>query len=179
MSRLLLLGFLALSLTGCENDGQKSVAHVGSTTITKSQLERTVEHFADEAKREGKPFPAEGEAGFDEAEARLLGLLVYRAELADQARALGLAVDQDVVERRLDAGGNAEEGDEEGKDFARESVRAQLFYEAIYRKVTATVSGNSPQAAAKRNQIAQNFIERMKRDYAGKVRYEPGYEPGS
>jgi hypothetical protein len=93
---------------------------------------------------------------------------------------MGLRVDDDAVEKRLEAGGSAEEGeDKAGKAFARESVRAQLLYETIYRKVTAKVSGNSPQAAAKRNALAQRFIARMKQDYAGKVRYEPGFEPGS
>jgi hypothetical protein len=179
MPRLILLGIIALALTGCE-EGEKPVAHVGKQTIKKEQLEQTVEHFADEAKREGKPFPKEGSPGFDDAEDRLLALLVYRAELADQAETMGLKVDDDVVEKRLEAGGSAEEGeDKEGKAFARESVRAQLLYEAIYRKVTAKVSGNSPQAAAKRNELARASIERMKQDYAGKVRYEPGYKPGS
>jgi hypothetical protein len=105
---------------------------------------------------------------------------VYRAQLADQAESLGLKVDNDDVEKRLESGGNAEEGeDKEGKAFARESVRAQFLYEAIYRKVTAKVSGNSPKAAAKRNELVRAFIARMTREYAGKVRYEPGYEPGS
>jgi hypothetical protein len=179
MPRLTLLGIVVLALTGCE-EGEKPVAHVGKQTIKKEQLEQTVEHFAEEAKREGKPFPKEGSPGFEQAQDRLLTLLVYRAELADKADSLGLKVDNDVVEKRLEAGGNADEGeDKEGKAFARESVRTQLLYEAIYRKVTAKVSGNSPQAAAKRNELAQAFIERMKQDYASKVRYEPGYEPGS
>jgi hypothetical protein len=179
MPRLILLGIIALALTGCD-EGEKPVAHVGKQTITREQLEQTVEHFAEEAKREGKPFPKQGSAGFDAAEDRLLALLVYRAELADQADSLGLKIDNDVVEKRLEAGGNAEQGeDKAGKAFARESVRAQLLYEAIYRKVTAKASGKSPQAAAKRNDLARAFIERMKQNYADEVRYEPGYQPGS
>jgi len=179
MPRLVLLALIALALTGCE-EGEKPVAHVGKETIKKEQLEQTVEHFAEEAKREGKPFPEEGAPGFEQAQDRLLGLLVYRAELADQAESMGLKIDDDIIEQRLEAGGGAEEEeDKEGKAFARESVRAQLLYEAIYRKVTAEVSGNSPQASAKRNALAKQFISRMQQDYAGKVRYEPGYEPGS
>jgi hypothetical protein len=179
MPRLILLGIAALALTGCE-EGEKPVAHVGKQTIKKEQLEQTVEHFAEEAKREGKPFPKEGSPGFDDVEDRLLALLVYRAELADQAESMDLKVDDDVVEQQVEAGGSADEGeDKEGKAFARESVRAQLLYEAIYRKVTVQVSGNSPQASAKRNALARRFIDRMQQDYAGKVRYEPGYEPGS
>jgi hypothetical protein len=177
MPRALLLGIIVLALTGCEKR-EKPVAHVGKQTIKKEQLEQTVEHFAEEAKREGKPFPKEGSPEFEHARARLLALLVYRAELADQAESLGLKVGKDDVEKRLDAGGSAEKADDKaGKAFAFESMRAQLLYEAIYRKVTAKVSGNSPQAAAKRNELAQAFIERMKQDYASKVRYEPGYQP--
>jgi hypothetical protein len=180
MPRLIILGIIALALTGCEGDGDTAVAHVGNQTITKEQLEQTVEHFDEEAKREGKPFPKEDSPGFGDAQDRLLALLVYRAELADRADSLGLKVDDDLVERRLEAGGNGEEGeDEEGKAFARESVRAQLFYEALYRKVTASVTGSSPTAVAKRNTVARRFITQMQQDYADKVRYEPGYEPGS
>jgi replicative superfamily II helicase len=180
MPRLLLPGLAALTLllAGCE-EGEQAVAHVGKQTVTKEQLEQTMEHFAEEAKREGKPFPDEGEPGFEDAQTRLLGLLVYRAELADQAASMGLAVKDETVEQRLDAGAGEEGEDEEGKQFARDSVRAQLLYEAIYRNVTAGISGNSPEASGKRNAAAERFIAKMKRDYAGKVRYEPGYAPGS
>jgi replicative superfamily II helicase len=180
MSRLILLVAVAAAVAGCAGESDEVVAHVGKQTITKEQLERTVEHFGEEAKREGKPFPKEGSPGFDDAQDRLLALLVYRAELADQAESIGLKLDDEVVERRLEAGGSTEEGeDAEGKAFARESVRAQLYYEAIYRKVTAKESGSSPEAAAKRNTVAERFIARMKQDYANKIRYEPGYAPGS
>jgi hypothetical protein len=176
---LALAAVFAVVLAGCDSDGEKAVAHVGNQTITKEHLERTVEHFADEAQREGKPFPEEGEPGFDAAEDRLIGLLVYRAELADQAESMGIDVGDEQVDRRLETGGEGEKEDEEGKEFARESVRAQLLYEAIYRKVTAGIAGDSPAQAAKRNAEAQRFIDEMKQRYAAKVRYEPGFEPGS
>ena len=180
MTRSLLLASIVFVLAACGHSGDKAVAHVGGQTVTKEQLEQTVEHFAEEAKREGKPFPAEDSAGFGQAQDRLLALLVYRAELADQAGSLGLEVSDEAVEKRFEAGGSAEEGeDEAGKEFGRASVRAQLLYEAIYRKVTGAVTGNSPQASAKRNALAAKFIAEMKRRYAAKVRYEPGYRPGS
>jgi hypothetical protein len=180
MTRFALAALVAVVLAGCESDGDKAVAHVGTQTITKEQLERTVEHFSEEAQREGKPFPKEGEPGFDAAQDRLLGLLVYRAELADEAKSMGLAVSDEQVERRLDSGGSSEEGeDQEGKKFAEESVRAQLLYETLYRKATAGITGTSPEQAAKRNARAQRFIDDMKRRYDAKIRYEPGYAPGS
>jgi replicative superfamily II helicase len=178
--RVLLVCALIGLLAGCEGEGDEAVARVGKQTITKKRLEQTVEHFEEEAQREGKEFPDEGTADFAKAEDRLLALLVYRAELADKAESMGLEVDDETVKHRLDAGGDSEEEEgKEGKAFARDSIRAQLLYEAIYRKVTAQVEGVSPAAAARRNRIAQRFIERMQHDYANKVRYEPGYEPGS
>jgi hypothetical protein len=90
MSRLILLVVVAVAVAGCAGESDEVVAHVGKQTITKEQLERTVEHFGEEAKREGKPFPKEGSPGFDDAQDRLLALLVYRAELADQAESIGL-----------------------------------------------------------------------------------------
>ncbi len=180
MSRLALIGVLALAFVGCEGKGDEAIAHVGGQTITREQVEQTVEHFREEAEREGKDFPEEGTADFDKAEDRLLGLLVYRAELADTAEKLGVEVDDETVERRLEAGGESEEEDgEEGEAFIRDSVRAQLLYERIYRRVTENVVGTSPGATARRNEIARRFIARMQREYASKVHYEPGYEPGS
>jgi hypothetical protein len=173
---LALAATLALA-AGCGDEGERAVAHVGGTTITKKQLDETVEHFHEEAQREGKDFPEEGTREFTAARDRLLGLLVYRAELAEEAKRLGVEVSDEQVERRLRAGGGEE--DERGDAFARESVRAQLLYERIYRRVTRAVRGHGAAATARRNRLASRFLARMQRTYARKVRYEPGYAPSS
>ena len=169
---------LALAAAGCGEEGEKPVVHVGGTTITREQLEETVEHFREEAQREGKEFPEEDTPAFRAARDRLLGLLVYRAELAEEAKRLGVEVDDEAVERRLASGG--EGGEEEANDaYAKAAVRAQLLYEGIYRSVTAGVRGRGPAAQERRNRLAARFVARMQREWKPKVRYEPGFAPGS
>src|SRR5918912_2166642 len=92
-----------------------TLAAVGKQPITREQLDRVVEHFSEEAKREGKPFPPEDSPRFRSLRRSLLGLLVYRAELDQTARRLGVRVTKDEIERRLSGGGEeADSGDKEG-----------------------------------------------------------------
>ncbi len=159
-------------------DGNKAVAHVGGQTITKRQLEAVVDHFRLEAKREGKPFPADDSAAGRRTRNRLLGVLVYRAELKQAARRFGIAVMPVQVLKRLRSSGSSS-GEEAGRDaFEYGSVEAQLLYEALFRKVTAGVSAPTRAArSARRNEVAASYLARLRRET--KVRYEPGYAPGS
>ena len=172
----LALVLAALGLAGCGDGGKKTVASVGEATITRDELDRTVAHFDEEARREGRPFPKKGSEGFDALRNRLLGLLVYRAELALEAKRLGVRVSDFEVARRLELGSPGEEG-ETGDEFVRETVRSQLLYERIFRKVTRGIRGASPAASARRNARMTRFLLRMRGRY--RVRYEPGYAPGS
>ena len=84
-------------------DGDPVVARVAGEPIRKSQLESVVHHFRLEAEAEGRPFPAESTPEGRRARNRLLGLLVYRAELRNAARRLGIQVTRVQVLRRLNA----------------------------------------------------------------------------
>jgi len=145
MSRLLLAALLAAALaaaaSGCggSHDG-RTVASVGSATITSGQLDETVDRFGEEAAREGKPF-------VDDAAVRrhLLGLLVYRARIEQGAAALGITLSHDAVEQRLKSAGDADEGDQRDDAFAESSVRAQLYTEAVYRRLAARIHAADPQ----------------------------------
>jgi hypothetical protein len=131
---------LAAAVAGCgSDDGERAVATVAGHKITREQLERTVEHFEEEAKREGHSFPDKGSAAYERIERQLRGLLVDRKELEVAAARLGVRVDDEEVERRLKASGTAEEEGGEDEEFLRETARAQLLTEAVFRKVTAGV----------------------------------------
>jgi len=147
---------------GCGESGEKAVAHVGATKVTREQLEQTVEHFQEEAQREGKPFPA-GAA----ARKQLLGLLVFRAQLAEGAAALGVKVDDETVERRVEASAGGDEGDDkDARAFAESSVRAQLLEEAVYRKLARRVHLSDPQAAqAARNAALEQWLAALPKRY--------------
>jgi hypothetical protein len=118
--RASLLALACAVLAGC-GGGDKAVAHVGGEPVTEEQLDAVVAHFRNEARREGKRFPEEGSPAFRLTRNRLLGLLVYRTELEQAARRLGVAVSDDDVSRRLPAAQSGEEGDarREGSDPGR------------------------------------------------------------
>lgn len=148
---------------GCGESGEKAVAHVGATKVTREQLEQTVEHFQEEARREGKPFPAG-----PTARKQLLGLLVFRARLAEGAAALGISVDDEAVEQRVKAagGGDGDAADKDGRAFAESSVRAQLLEEAVYRKLAQRVHVVHPQAAqAARNAALEQWLASLPKRY--------------
>jgi hypothetical protein len=124
--------------------GDPAVASVGGTTITRRQLDLMIEHFHEEADREGRPFPDQGTSAYRVVERQSLALLVDRARLEVAARRLGIAVTAADVDRRAAAaGGGTEEGGtiraEAEASFARSTARAQLLTEAVFRRVTAAV----------------------------------------
>ncbi len=150
------------------------VAHVGGTAISRTELDRAVQHFANEAAAEGRAFPVPGSSSYRAAQRQVLGLLVYRAELAQEGRRLGVRVTDAQVQQRLQTSASTDEEDSSSSSgFAADTVRAQLFYEGIYRKVTA---GAKP---ARREAVMRRWLARMKRAYKSKVSYEAGFGPAS
>jgi hypothetical protein len=117
-------------------------ARVGETTISVEQVDRTIEHAREEAKREGKPFPAEGTLPLQALRRQALDLLIYREELAQRAIALGLTFSADELEQAVGARtsvGNSESG-EEDEPFVKEGLRSEILYRKIYRRVTRKLS---------------------------------------
>jgi hypothetical protein len=161
---------------GRGDGGNDAVAHVGAQTITKEQLETVVDHFRLEAKREGTPFPADDSTAGRSTRNRLLGVLVYRVELKQAARRLGIETAPVQVLRRMHASGSGEAADRDAFEYG--SVEAQLLYEAVFRKVAAGVRAPTQAAlSARRNEAVARYVARIRRET--KVRYEPGYAPGS
>jgi hypothetical protein len=169
----LVAGLLAVFFGGSSNP---PVAHVGADTIRRDQLELVVTHFREEAKNEGTPFPGENSSRFRAVRNGLLGILVYRAELAQAARRLGIRVTNTEVLRRLNTNSQGEEEHDTDR-FQYDTVKTQLLYERIYAKVTRSVSApTTAQLAARRNAAMKRYLDRIQRET--RVRYEPGYAPG-
>ena len=179
MRRVALLALACAVLAGCGGGGDKAVAHVGGDAVTEKQLDAVVAHFRDEARREGKSFPDEGSPAFRRTRNQLLKLLVYRTELEQAARRLGVTVSDDDVSRRMPAAQNGGEETELSSDtFPRETVRAQLLFEGIFRRVTRNVKApTQTELSARRNRAMSDYVSRLQRET--KVRYEPGFAPGS
>jgi hypothetical protein len=126
-------------------DEDRTVATVGRQRISQHQLELTVEHFREEAGAENHPFPKAGTREYRVVQRQSLGLLLYRARLAEAARRLGVHVSRAMVQRRVAATGSDEtEGDAESeaeaaRAFLRSTIRAQLLTEAVSARLTAPV----------------------------------------
>ena len=164
-------------LTGCGGSGNPTVATVGGEAIKQKQLDAVVAHFRSEAQREGKSFPDGKNAAFKPLRNRLLGLLVYRAELRQAADRLGVKVTDSEISKRLVTPAGGEQEGSSGDTFPRDSVEAQLLYERIFDKVTRDVKApTQAELSARRNKAMSDFVARLQRET--KVRYEPGFEPG-
>jgi SurA N-terminal domain len=154
-----------------------TVVHVGSGKITLDELETAVDHFRQQAEKEGTPFPDEKSARFRGLRNHLLGVLVYRAELGQAAERLGANVTDIQVLRRLNGAKEPGEGEDQSSDqFEYDTVRAQMIYERIYAQVTHGISAaTTAELAARKNAAMKRYVDRLKRET--QVRYEPGYAP--
>jgi hypothetical protein len=153
---MLLVG-AAVALAGCGGSSDTDpVVHVDDVPITRGQLATAVDHFRQEAAVEGRTFPDKGSSDYKTVERQTLRLLVYRSQLEQSAERLGVPVTGDEVRRRLT--GSSEDAEESG-EFARDTLRAQIAYEHIYRKVTKGV------ATARRGAAMRTWIARMPDDF--------------
>jgi SurA N-terminal domain len=123
--------------------GNETVQTVAGHEITRDDLDLAVEHFHEEADREGRPFPAKGTGGYKRVERIALGLLIDQAAIQAAAAHLGVHISEGQVRERT-AGSGEGEG-EEGGDvrfeaeaaFARATTRTQLAKEGVARRLTA------------------------------------------
>src|SRR3954447_19736025 len=102
---LAVLAALAVVAVMRHNKGAATLASVSGRRVTTDDLRRAVEHFHEEADREGRPFPAKGTEGYDQVETVALRLLIDRAAIEAAAARLGVHVSQAEVEAKLAAAG--------------------------------------------------------------------------
>jgi hypothetical protein len=165
-------------LAGCGGNENPTVAKVGGESITREQLDAVVAHFRSEAQREGKSFPDEQSAGLKQLRNRLLGLLVYRAELRQAADRLGVKVTDGEISKRLATPAGGEQEGSSGDTFPRDSVASQILYERVFDRVTRDVQApTQAELSARRNKAMADFVARLQRET--QVHYEPGFAPGS
>lgn len=121
--------------------GDETVQTVAGHKITRNDLELAVEHFHEEADREGRPFPAKGTAGYKSVERIALGLLIDQAAIQAAAARLGVHISEAQVRARTSGSGEGEEGGDvrvkAEAAFARATTRTQLAKEGAARRLTA------------------------------------------
>jgi hypothetical protein len=127
-----------------DGGGDRAVAAVAGHKITQNELELMVEHFHEEADREGRPFPPKDTKEYRQVQKIALGLLVHWAGLEAAAGRIGVHVTEAQVDVRASApSGESEEGGDvrfkAEAAFRRGTARTQLITEAVFRKLTAGV----------------------------------------
>ena len=143
---LIAVGVVAIvAVVRRSGSNNKTIQTVSGEKITQHDLELTVEHFHEDADREGKPFPAKGTDGYKRVEKISLGLLIDQAAIRAAAAKLGVR----VSEAQVDASMGGPSGESEGGGnirieaeaaFARATARTQLITEGVSRKLTAGVT---------------------------------------
>ena len=132
--------------------GNKTVTSIAGLEIKQSELDLTVEHFHEEADREGKPFPAKGTPEYTQVEKLATGLLVDRAKIEAAAGKIGVHITAAQVDARLGVPTAEQEGGgirvKAEAAFRRATARAQLVTEAVFRKVTAGIRVTPAQVRA-------------------------------
>jgi hypothetical protein len=132
---------LVFALAGCKEE--QTAARVGGTTISAEQVDRILEHAREEAKREGKAFPADGTANFRALQRQALDLLVYHEELAQKAATIGVSLSDRELERAVAATrahSSETESGKEGEAFLKASLRGELLYRRVYERVGKSAS---------------------------------------
>jgi hypothetical protein len=125
------------------SEGDKTVQTVAGHKITNEDLDLAVEHFHEEADREGRQFPHKGTKEYETVRKIALALLIDRAAIEGAAARLGVHVTRAQVDARMRSAGsgeNEEDGEEAGAAFARGTARTQLVEEAVSQKLTRAVT---------------------------------------
>jgi hypothetical protein len=87
-----------LLLAGCGS--AEVAATVNGTKISREHVEGVLDHAKEEFGREGKTFPEPGTVEYRQLRSQALALLVYREELEQSAKQLGVTVEQRAIEER-------------------------------------------------------------------------------
>jgi len=191
------------ALAGCGGSGgPKAVVHVGSQAITENDLAPVVDQLEEPLRERGTPLPKQGSAQFRRLERSALTLLVYRSELEQRAKEVGVTVTDAEVQARVKAAGL---GVDANVEAAAGSIRQELVYDKVFAHVAGGVTVTDAEIrswyrahrsffgtqtlaqarasiqqqllAAKRNAAMTGFIGAMKREFASKVSYEAGFAP--
>jgi SurA N-terminal domain len=138
---VVVVALAVVAVVRSSGSGDEVVQIVSGREITRDDLELAVEHFHEEADREGRPFPAKGTGGYKRVERIALGLLIDQAAIQEAAARLGVRVSEAQVRARTAGSGEGEErGDVRFKAeaaFARATTRTQLAKEGAARRLTA------------------------------------------
>jgi hypothetical protein len=155
----LVLILAAAVLAGCGGGGSSAklgagdVSVVGKEHITKTQLDALLAEAKVSYTQQGRKFPQQGTQDYQTLQGEALTLLVEQAERDQKATQMGITVSQGAIANRLKQikqqpyfGGSEKKYRAQLKKAhltdaeIRDDVRAMLTSEAIYKKITSSVT---------------------------------------
>jgi SurA N-terminal domain/PPIC-type PPIASE domain len=153
------LAVTAAVLAGCGGGGSSAklstgdVAVVGGKEIPKTDFDALMQQAALSYKQQGKAFPQQGTTDYETIKGEAVTLLVEQAEREQKAAKMGITVSDAAVTKRLQQikklptfGGSEKKFDAALKKQhltlaqLREDIRAELISDAVYAKVTNSVT---------------------------------------
>ena len=150
----------AALLAGCGGGGSASlktddVAVVGNVHITKAQYDALLSQAQRSFKQQGRPFPKQGTTEYETVKGQAITLLVQQAERESKAGSMGIKISSSDVDKRLaqikkqyfqskESRYQAQLKKQHLTDASvRNDIRSQLISEAVFNKVTTSVSVSS------------------------------------
>jgi parvulin-like peptidyl-prolyl isomerase len=151
---------VAALLAGCGGGGGASlkkddVAVVGKTHVSKPQYDALLSQAQRSFKQQGRPFPKQGTTEYETVKGQAITLLVQQAERESKADSMGIKISSSDVDKRLvqikkqyfqskESRYQAQLKKQHLTDASvRNDIRSQLISEAVFNKVTSSVSVSS------------------------------------
>ena len=151
---------VAALLAGCGGAssaslGKNDVAVVGNVHITKAQYDALLSQAQRSFKQQGRPFPKQGTTEYETVKGQAITLLVQQAERESKAGSMGIKISSSDVDKRLaqikkqyfqskESRYQAQLKKQHLTDASvRNDIRSQLISEAVFNKVTTSVSVSS------------------------------------
>jgi foldase protein PrsA len=159
MRRLVLFGFASLALlaaacggTSSATLGSDDVAVVGDQQISKDQFHQLMARAQKSYTAQKRAFPKPGSAEYEQLKGQAITFLVQQAEVEEQAKKLGIDIGDDKVDKEIARykkqfyGGSDARYEKAVKqqgltdEQARDAIRQQLVSQALFKKVTGSVT---------------------------------------
>jgi parvulin-like peptidyl-prolyl isomerase len=159
MRRLVLFGFASLALlaaacggTSSATLGSDDVAVVGDQQISKDQFHQLMARAQKSYTAQKRAFPKPGSAEYEQLKGQAITFLVQQAEVEEQAKKLGIDIGDDKVDKEIARykkqfyGGSDARYEKAVKqqgltdEQARDAIRQQLISQALFKKVTGSVT---------------------------------------
>jgi foldase protein PrsA len=183
MRRALLIAFASLALlaAGCGGSSTASlntddVAVVGGEHITKDEFQALLARAEKSYSAQKRQFPKPGSSEYEQLKGQAITFLVQRAEIEEQASQQGVdvsdaKVDKEIARYKKDFYGGSEARYEKAvkqqgltDEQAREEIRAQLVSQALFKKVTNSVSVSDADIKAYYNSHKSQYGQSESRD---------------